>query len=59
MWVFSVEQEVVRVFGPALRRHRPDVELELNKTLTQLRTAVRGMEDKNAHDLVLDCQVRH
>jgi hypothetical protein len=53
-------QEVLRVFGPAIREVRPDLAKEMQKahqrSLEEAKLAVRYSEVKDS-DLRLDCQV--
>jgi hypothetical protein len=50
------EQEVVRVFGPALQEVRPDMESNAsNKSMHIIDTGLRYGEQEG--DVLLDCQV--
>ncbi|KAK3244253.1 hypothetical protein CYMTET_46127 [Cymbomonas tetramitiformis] len=49
-------KEVIRIFGEAVKQHRPDIEIDNNKSLADLNVALRYTEDL-ATDLVMDCQV--
>jgi len=49
-------QEVIRVFGHAIRLHRPDVEASFNMTLESLKRKIRFQDDPTAQ-IDMDCQV--
>mmetsp|Transcript_32350 Transcript_32350/g.62186 ORF Transcript_32350/g.62186 Transcript_32350/m.62186 type:complete len:401 (-) Transcript_32350:374-1576(-) len=52
----SFYNEVLRVFKPAIKRARPDMQRLLHKRLEDMAVQMRFMEDE-ATDLSLDCQV--
>eukprot|EP00959_Pyramimonas_sp_CCMP1952_P013299 280634-Pyramimonas_sp.AAC.1 len=55
MWC-NAQQEVVRVFGPAIRQSRPDVEAIAKKPLEELDAKMRLTKDQKA-DMLLEAQI--
>eukprot|EP00976_Prorocentrum_cordatum_P020656 419697-Prorocentrum_minimum.AAC.1 len=55
--VSKCEQEVVRVFGPALRSSRPDMEVNAGRNMSAARVGVRYTDPRSDGDVLLDCQV--